>query len=97
MAASSSYSISRRGILRLGALTALTTAISPMIRSSEALAEICNPDAPTTPAAALNALVEGNGRWAAEDQEHPGEGTARRVCLANNSQNPIASILCCSD
>jgi carbonic anhydrase len=99
MTTNSPYSISRRGILRLGALTALTTAFSPMIRRTEALAEICNPDAPTTPAAALTALLQGNARWAAEDQEHPGEGTGRRVCLAdpNNHQTPFASILCCSD
>jgi carbonic anhydrase len=84
-------------LLRLGALTVLTTAISPLVGRKEALAEVCNPDAPTTPAAALTALIEGNARWAAEDQDHPGEGTARRVCLANNSQTPFASILSCSD
>jgi carbonic anhydrase len=91
------HSISRRGLLRLGALTVLTTAISPFIARNEALGEVCNPDAPTTPAAALQALIDGNARWAAEDQEHPGEDTGRRVCLANNSQTPFASILSCSD
>ena len=95
----SPFSISRRGLLRLGALTVLTTAVSPMIRRNEALAEVCNPEAPTTPAAALTALMAGNARWAAEEQEHPGEDTGRRVCLANpdNKQTPFASIISCSD
>jgi carbonic anhydrase len=84
-------------LLRLGALTVLTTAVSPFIARKEALAEVCNPDAPTTPAAALQALIDGNARWASEDQDHPGEDTGRRVCLANNPQTPFASILSCSD
>ena len=93
-------SISRRGLLRLGALTALATAVSPMIRRDEALAtEVCNPDAPTTPATALTALLQGNARWASENQQHPGEDSERRACLAdpNNHQTPFASILSCSD
>ena len=95
------HSISRRGLLRLGALTVLATAVSPMIRRDEALAtsEICNPEAPTTPATALTALLQGNARWASENQQHPGEDTERRECLAdpNNHQTPFASILSCSD
>ena len=99
MTTTSPYSISRRGLLRLGALTVLTTAVSPMIRRDEVLAadEVCNPEAPRTPAAALAALMDGNARWALGDQEHPGEDTERRVCLANNHQTPFASILSCSD
>ena len=98
MATTSPYSISRRGLLRLGALTVLTTAVSPMIRLDEALPdEVCNPEAPTTPAAALTALAQGNARWASEAQEHPGEDKGRRVCLASNKQTPFASILSCSD
>lgn len=93
------HSISRRGLFRLGALTVLATAVSPMLRRDEALAdsEICNPDAPTTPATALTALLQGNARWASENQLHPGEDTERRTCLANNPQTPFASILSCSD
>lgn len=94
------HSISRRGLLRLGALTVLATALSPIIRWDEALAtEICNPDAPTTPATALTALLQGNARWASENQLHPGEDAERRECLAdpNNHQTPFASILSCSD
>ena len=93
------YSISRRGLLRLGALTVLAGGVAPMIGSNKALAEVCNPEAPRTPSTALTALIDGNTRWAAEVQEHPGEDTGRRVCLANpdNSQTPFASILSCSD
>jgi carbonic anhydrase len=99
MARTNTNSISRRGLLRLGALTVLMTAVSPVIRRDDVLAddEVCNPDAPRTPAAALTALMDGNARWVLGDQEHPGEDTARRVCLANNPQTPFASILSCSD
>src|SRR5579863_2781310 len=91
--------LTRRGLLRLGALTVLAGGVAPMIVSNKALAEVCNPGAPRTPATALAALIDGNTRWAAEEQEHPGEDTGRRVCLANpdNSQTPFASILSCSD
>jgi carbonic anhydrase len=85
-------------VFRLGALTVLGAALSPLIPRNEALAdEVCNPDAPRTPAAALQGLIDGNARWAAEDQQHPGEDTGRRVCVANNPQTPFASILSCSD
>jgi len=91
-------SISRRELFRVGGLSVLAAAISPAVSRSDAWAAIkCNPGAPTDAAGALSALVEGNARWAAEDQEHPGEGTARRTCLATNPQTPFASILSCSD
>jgi carbonic anhydrase len=90
-------SISRRGLFRLGALTVLATAVSPLLRRDEAWAEVCNPGAPSDPASALAALMAGNDRWSLEDQEHPGEDTQRRSCLATNKQTPFASILSCSD
>ncbi len=90
--------ISRRELVRFGALTFLATAVSPLIHRDRAAAdEICNPDAPTTPATALTALLSGNARWASENQQHPGEDPERRTCLADNKQTPFASILSCSD
>jgi carbonic anhydrase len=91
--------ISRRGLLRLGALTAVGAVFIPALRADEASAQnvICNPDRPTTPTAALAALVDGNDRWATEMQEHPGEDTTRRTCVANNTQTPFAAIISCSD
>ncbi|MGO9453343.1 MAG: carbonic anhydrase [Candidatus Binataceae bacterium] len=91
--------ITRRGLFRLGALTVLASAVPPILRRDQALAqtEVCNPDAPTTPAGALAALMAGNARWAAGTQEHPDEDSGRRTCLATNPQTPFASILSCSD
>jgi carbonic anhydrase len=91
--------IDRRRFFRLGAFAAIATAASPLIVGKLAWADpmVCNPEAPTTPAAALAALMTGNGHWASGDQEHPGEDSARRGCLASNSQTPFASILSCSD
>lgn len=91
--------ISRRGLLRLGSITAVAAAFLPTLRVDRANAQnvICNPDRPTTPADALAALVAGNERWATESQDHPGEDSTRRVCVANNAQTPFAAIISCSD
>ena len=50
--------ISRRGLLRLGSLTAVAAALIPTIGVDKARAQnvICNPDRPTAPAGALAAL-----------------------------------------
>jgi carbonic anhydrase len=93
--------IGRRGFFRLGAFAALATAASSLITTDLAFAKVpspvCNPEAPTNPADALAALVQGNANWAAGNQEHPGEDSMRRSCLATSQQTPFASILSCSD
>ncbi len=92
--------VSRRGLVKLGALTLLAAAVPSVVRPERAWAQsstVCNPGAPTTPADALSALMAGNQRWASNNQEHPGEDPERRSCLATNSQTPFASILSCSD
>lgn len=93
--------IGRRGFFRLGAFAALATAASPLVARGQAWAKVpqpvCNPDAPTSPAEALAALVQGNADWAAGNQQHPGEDATRRSCLATSQQTPFASILSCSD
>ncbi len=92
--------ITRRGLLRLGALTGLATAFSPALHLNEARAQnvtACNAMRPTTPAAALDALLQGNARWSTFDQIHPGEDEARRTCVAENPQTPFAAIVSCSD
>ena len=90
--------VSRRSWLRLSAFTGLVTALSPCLGQSEESADkICNPNRPKTPAKALQALIEGNNHWATFKQRHPGEGQARRTCLATNKQTPFAAIISCSD
>ncbi|MBB3900083.1 carbonic anhydrase [Roseococcus suduntuyensis] len=51
--------------------------------------------APATPDAALQALVEGNARYAA-DQPRQRDFSARRVALAQG-QSPFAAVLGCAD
>jgi carbonic anhydrase len=99
MAAAMDSVISRRNLLRLGAFSGLATALLPALGLGEAQAGevICNPDRPTTPAGALQALVDGNDRWATFTQEHPGEDAMRRTCVAENGQTPFAAIISCSD
>jgi carbonic anhydrase len=92
--------IDRRKLVRLGAFAAFATAASPLIVRDLAWAKpprVCNPEAPSSPAKALAALIKGNADWAAGKQQHPGEDAARRTCLARNPQTPFASILSCSD
>ena len=98
MAAEHGSLISRRSLLRLGAVTSLTSLMSPVLGLGQARAQvICNPDRPSTPTAALQALLQGNTRWATSSQVHPGEDAARRACVATNEQTPFAAIISCSD
>ena len=98
--------ISRRGLLRAGVLTGLAAVIPSLGGKSRAATAtptptptpvICNPARPSTPAAALAALMAGNARWAAGSQTHPGEDETRRACVASNPQTPFAGIISCSD
>jgi carbonic anhydrase len=90
--------ITRRSFFRLGTVSVLAAPLSGLLFGAGASAdEVCNPGAPSTPAAALTALLQGNLRWASGNQQHPGEDETRRTCLANNKQTPFASILSCSD
>lgn len=87
--------ISRRTLLRLGALTGLATI---MVSAMTATAQtVCNPPVPDNPTDAFNRLLAGNALWAAGEQKHPGEDAQRRMCVANNDQTPFAAILSCSD
>jgi carbonic anhydrase len=102
-----SDSVSRRNLIRLGTFTGLATALSPVLRLGEARADraakpapsptptpiVCNASRPTTPAAALQALVQGNDAWATLSQTHPGEDATRRSCVAENGQTPFAAIV----
>lgn len=92
--------ITRRRLLRLGALTGVGAPILAALPVGQARAAgtvYCNSSRPWTPKRALDALIAGNDRWANEDQIHPGEGTARRACLAKYPQTPFAAILDCID
>lgn len=98
--------MTRRGLLRLGMLASVGTAVSPSLYLDEALAEApkpgcghCNVERPGTPHDALQALIDGNNRWARRVPMHPGEDANRRSCAANVScsQTPFAAILSCVD
>ncbi len=112
MASLRSSQIDRRKLLRLGAFTGLAAVLSPVLQSDQAHADLspevfcnehprpgcfCNENRPTSAADALQALTEGNERWAAFDQTHPGEDEERRKCVADHGQTPYAAIISCSD
>lgn len=106
MSTSMGTPLSRRGLLRLGMLASVGTAVSPSLYVDAARAEEpkpgcepCNAERPRTPHDALQALIEGNNRWARKEQVHPGENADRRRCSANVScaQTPFAAILSCVD
>ena len=97
--------ITRRGLLRIGALVGVGAAVLRSLHLDEAGAVTkppcvpCNPERPETPSGALEALMTGNANWASGNQKHPGEGSARRSCSANVKcpQTPFAAILSCVD
>lgn len=98
--------LTRRGLLRLGMLAGVGTAVLPSLYADKAWADepnpdcpFCNTERPTTPHDAFQALVAGNERWATETQTHPGQDAARRTCIANVNcpQTPFAAILSCVD
>lgn len=110
MASISDSHVSRRNLLRLGTFAGLATTLSPVLRLGQAYANptkptpsptptpvICNSARPSTPAAALQALITGNNAWATFSQTHPGEDSTRRTCVADNGQTPFAAIISCSD
>ncbi len=87
--------------MRLGAFTGVATALSPVLRLGYAYGSCYPTDRPTTPAAALNALIAGNQLWATFAQTHPGEDATRRTCVLpppdGDGQMPYAAIISCSD
>ena len=90
----------RRAFLRLGGyagLAGLCWGLLPAHFADAAGPVYCNPNRPTTPADAMAALMAGNGLWATGNQQHPGEDTTRRDCVAQNDQTPFAAILSCAD
>jgi len=50
-----------------------------------------------SPEKALQLLKEGNARWRAGKQEHPNHDEERRRATARDGQNPLATVLTCSD
>lgn len=92
--------VSRRSLLRRAAFTGVAAALSPALRFNHAQAAdppvLCNENRPTTPAAALQALLKGNQQWATFAQQHPGEDAQRRDCVVGG-QTPFAAIISCSD
>jgi carbonic anhydrase len=60
-------------------------------------AKPCNAARPSSSGAALQALLDGNTRWAAGKPTQIGNSLARRVCVTREGQTPYAAILSCSD
>jgi carbonic anhydrase len=98
--------IERRSLIRLGGLAAVGAAVAPALHASRAEAGLwptppgpfCNSNRPTMAGEALNALIEGNYRWATETQIHPNQDTATRECFADGTaQTPFATVLACVD
>jgi carbonic anhydrase len=80
-------SLGRRGLFATGAAL-LATAAAPAAQAQ-------TPAPPATPAAALQALMEGNARYVA-NQPRQRDFSARRAALAQG-QAPFAAILGCAD
>jgi len=80
-------SLGRRGLFATGAAL-LATAVAPAAQAQE-------PARPDTPAAAMQALVEGNARYAANQMRRT-DFSARRAALAQG-QAPFAAVLGCAD
>jgi len=62
-----------------------------------AMAASNNDSRPSSPAAALQALMDGNDRWCANRPLHPNADLKRRDQLAREGQKPFAAILSCAD
>jgi carbonic anhydrase len=58
---------------------------------------IFNDARPSSPTAALQALLDGNDRWCAGQAIHPHADLKRRDQLAREGQKPYAAILACAD
>lgn len=89
------YTVSRRGLLRVGATVALALAAAPLIGAAGARA--MRRRAPELkPDEALQRLIEGNQRFVKGASIHPNQDPARRAAVAPK-QYPFATILTCSD
>jgi carbonic anhydrase len=80
-------SVGRRHMFAAGAALLATATVPPALAQTAAR--------PATPDAALQALMEGNARYVA-DQTRPREFSTRRAALAQG-QAPFASVLGCAD
>jgi|SRR5208282_397431 len=101
--------MTRRGLLRFGALTALTALVLPVVHADQARAadNACNPgpcpipnfesSRPATPTDALTALEQGNQRWSEFDPQHPDQCEDYLQACSAVTQKPFAAILSCAD
>ncbi len=101
--------VSRRSLLKLGALTCLTAAVLPYVHADQVRAadNACDPGPcpipyfeklrPATPKEALTALEQGNQRWYDFDPQHPDQCEAYLKNCSAVPQKPFAAILSCAD
>lgn len=91
MCASCESPVVRRAVISGGA----GLLAASMVATAPALAQAQPSAAPATPDAALQALLEGNARYAS-DQPRRRDFSARRAALAEG-QSPFAAVLGCAD
>ncbi|MGP8299356.1 carbonic anhydrase [Streptomyces inhibens] len=87
----------RRALLAGGLVIATAALAGCSTTSAAPLATSASPEArPTTPAAALARLMDGNKRWVSGDLHHPDRDPNRREFVAQE-QEPFGAILSCID
>ena len=69
--------------------------LAGVIPANAAAGVACHVERPSTPDAALKALIDGNLRWANDAQEYQRQDKAHRKCVAEKGQTPFAAILSC--
>ncbi len=88
--------LSRRNLLKFGALAIGTGAVTTSIAANLATPQPAAAQNNMTPDEALQKLMEGNKRFVEQKWQHPNQNTAR-LTEVSEGQEPFAAILCCAD
>ncbi|HIK11631.1 MAG TPA: carbonic anhydrase [Oscillatoriaceae cyanobacterium M33_DOE_052] len=88
--------LSRRNLLKFGALALGTGAVTTSIAANLATPQPAAAQNNITPDEALQKLMEGNKRFVDQKRQNPNQNTARLTEVARG-QNPFAAILSCAD
>ena len=75
----------------------MTMLLAGVVPANAAKGVACHVERPSTPDAALKALIDGNLRWANDAQEYQRQDKEHRKCVAEKGQTPFAAVLSCSD
>ena len=88
--------LSRRNLLKFGAIAIGTGAITTSIAGNLAQPQTAGAQNNMTPDEALQKLMDGNKRFVQQKQRNPNQTTARLTQVAEG-QEPFAAILSCAD